>query len=92
MTQTIDSEYFAEDDIMAMQSELIENERILINQSEEDPLMDPAFLAKALDRLVNSLVAEIVSSPAEMLFGACDGNYRWEFERAIKYVERNGVN
>jgi hypothetical protein len=53
--------------------------------------MDPVFLAKALDRLIDSLIAGIVEYPEDMLFGTCDGSHKWEFERAIKAVKASGM-
>jgi hypothetical protein len=58
--EQIDSPYFGEEDVMAIQTGLIEEGCI-----DPDPdydrnfeLMGPVFLAKALDRLIDSLIAE----------------------------------
>jgi hypothetical protein len=91
--EQIDSPYFGEEDVMAIQTGLIEEGCI-----DPDPdydrnfeLMDPVFLAKALDRLIDSLIAGIVEYPEDMLFGTCDGSHKWEFERAIKAVKVSGM-
>jgi hypothetical protein len=75
----IDSAYFAEEDIMALQSKLIEKNYIDLEPAENDPLVDPVFLAKALDRLVDTIIADIMQDPDEILFGTCDGSHRRDF-------------
>jgi hypothetical protein len=82
----IDSAYFAEEDVMALQSKLIEKNYIDLEPDENDPLVDPVFLAKALDRLVDTIKADMLEFPEDILFGTCDGNHRRDFERAIRYV------
>jgi hypothetical protein len=84
----IDSEYFAEEDVMAIQATLIEKGCI-----DTDPdydhhfeLTDPVILAKALDRLVNVLIADIIQDPDEILFSNLNGNQHREFDRAVQYV------
>jgi hypothetical protein len=91
--EPLDSPYFGEEDVMGLQSRLIEHGCI-----DTDPdydrnfeLMDPVFLAKSLDRLIDSLIAGIVEYPEDMLFGSCDGSHKWEFERAIKAVKASGM-
>jgi hypothetical protein len=86
ITQQIDSEYFAEEDVMALQTSLIKDNYIDTTPAEHDPLVDPVILAKALDRLIDTIIEDIIQNPDEMLFGTCDGSHRRDFERAIHYV------
>lgn len=85
-TVEIDSEYFGEEDVMGIQAALIKDNYIDTAPAEQDPLVDPVFLAKALDRLIDTIVADIIQNPDEILFGTCDGNHRRDFERAWQYV------
>jgi hypothetical protein len=84
--EQIDSPYFGEEDVMALQSKLIEKKYIDTEPAENDPLVDPVYLAKTLDRLIDTIVAEIIQYPDEMLFGSCDGSHKRDFERAMQYV------
>jgi hypothetical protein len=86
--EQIDSPYFGEEDVMSIQSKLIEHGCIDTDPDYDNnfELMDPIFLAKALDRLIDSLIAGILEYPEDMLFSGCDGSHKWEFERAIKAV------
>lgn len=84
--EQIDSEYFAEEDVMALQASLIKDNYIDTTSAEKDPLIDPVVLAKALGRLIDTIIADIMEFPQDMLFGTCDGSHRRDFERAIRYV------
>jgi hypothetical protein len=86
--EQIDSEYFAEEDVMALQASLIKDNYIDTTPEEHDPLVDPVVLAKALDRLIDTIIEDIIQNPDEMLFGTCDGSHRRDFERAWEYVLR----
>lgn len=89
VVEPIDSPYFGEEDVVAIQSSLIEQGCFDTDPDYDNnfELTDPVFLAKALDRLVDGFIAGIVEYPEEMLFGSCDGNYRSEFRRAIQAVK-----
>ena len=82
----IDSEYFSEEDVMDIRSRLIKDDYIDTRPSEQDPLVDPVFLAKSLDRLIDTIINDIIQYPDEMLFGTCDGSHRRDFERAWEYI------
>jgi hypothetical protein len=84
--EQIDSEYFAEENILDLQDRLIKANYIDTTPEEHDPLVDPVVLAKALDRLIDTIISDIIQYPDEMLFGTCDGSHRRDFERAIQYV------
>ena len=87
--EQIDSEYFSEEDVMDIQTKLIENGDIEPGEgSRTARLLDPLFLARALDRLIDNLIAEVIEYPEEMLFGSCDGSHRRDFERVIQYVNQ----
>lgn len=91
--EQIDSAYFSEEDVMDLQSRLVEKGCIDTDPAFDNnfELTDPVFLAKALDRLVDSLIAGILEYPEDMLFGSSDGSHRREFERAIKAVKASGM-
>jgi hypothetical protein len=82
----IESAYFAEEDVMDIRSKLIDQEYIDTNPAEHDPLVDPVVLALALDRLIDTIIGDILLYPGEMLFGDCDGSHRRDFERAWQQV------
>lgn len=87
--EQIDSPYFGEEDVLDIQSRLIEHRCIDTNPVLDNnfELTDPVFLAKALDRLIDSLIAGILEYPEDMLFSSCNGSHKSEFEGAIKAVK-----
>jgi hypothetical protein len=78
--EILESDYFGEEDLMDMQDRLVRNGIDL----KDCGISSPVLFAKALDILVNGLVAGITEYPEEMLFGVCNGNHSSEFEAAIK--------
>lgn len=74
---------------MAIHTTLIE--KGMIEPAEGDATADPLFFAKALDRLVDGLLEEIVEYPEEMLFNTDGGCFGRDFQRAIEAIKARGL-
>jgi hypothetical protein len=86
--EQIDSPYFGEEDVLDIQTRLIDMGYIDPVTDQNAALADPLVLAKSLDWLMDILIAGIIEYPEDMLFNTCDGNHRHDFERPVKSVLR----
>jgi hypothetical protein len=88
--EQVESAYFSEEDVTAIHTALIE--KGLIEPDQGEATADPVFFIKALDQLIDGLIAEIVEYPEEMLFRTDGGCFGRDFQRATDAIKARGMS